>query len=136
MVQPNLIQRIPIQIEQIDLGGTFMDPDAREPVQQATRTTTVTVDGQPRWSSQKAKGHEPGGRTESSTGYVLFRLFDLSAVGITLEINDRIKKIGGLDTDVFIERLEFTGHYEDQNGATLVKAHFEDRQPSKQRRGS
>ena len=51
-------------------------------------------------------------------------------------LDDRFKKIGSVDTDVFITRLEFQGHYPDQGGPTLVKAHFTDRQPSKQRRGS
>ncbi|KKN30264.1 hypothetical protein LCGC14_0835790 [marine sediment metagenome] len=136
MVQPNLIHPVPVEIQQIDLGGTFMDPDAREPVQHATRATTVTVPGQPRWNSQLTKGHERGGRTESAIGYVVFRTLDLNANSVVLQVNDRFKKIGTVDTDVFIERLEHTGHYPDQGGPTLVKAHFTDRQPSKQRRAS
>ncbi len=112
-----------------------MDPDAREPVQQAARTIIKTVLGQPKWNSQQLKGHERGGSTETSLGYVLFRLQDLDVQGITLQVNDRFKKIGRIDTDVFIVRLEFQGHYP-PDGPTLVKAHFEDRQPSKQRRGS
>ncbi|KKN79938.1 hypothetical protein LCGC14_0334460 [marine sediment metagenome] len=136
MPNPNLIHPVPVQIQQIDRSETFMDPDAREPIQHAARTVTVTVQGQPRWNSQLLKGHDRGGSTETSLGYVLFRLSDLNAQSVVLQVNDRFKKIGSVNTDVFIVRLEFQGHYPDQDGPTLVKAHFEDRQPSKQRRGS
>lgn len=133
-IVPNLIHKVAIEIRQIDRGATAQDPDAREPIQQAARDATVTVLGQPRSASRIQKGHDRGGSTEGTTGYVLFRLVDLDALGIELQQNDRIKKIGSVDFDVYIERLEFTGHYDD--GPTLVKAHYRDRQPGKQLRGS
>lgn len=133
-VVPKLIHPTPVEIQQINRVATKMDPEAREPVQQAVRATTVIVNGQPKWVSQLQKGHDKGGSTETSIGYVLFRLIDLDALGISLQQNDRFKKIGRIVTDVFIMRLEYTGHYDE--GPTLVKAHFRDRQPGKQNRGS
>ncbi len=135
MIRPNLIHSVTVEIQQIDRSETFMDPDAREPIQHASRDAIKKVQGQPRWNSQQLRGHERAGSTETSLGYVLFRLEDLDAQSIILQVNDRFKKIGRINTDVFIVRLEFQGHYP-PDGPTLVKAHFEDRQPSKQRRGS
>ncbi len=135
MIRPNLIHEVTVEIQQINRAATFMDEDAREPIQHATRDAIKKVKGQPRWNSQSLKGHDRGGTTETSLGYVLFRLVDLDAQSIVLQVNDRFKKIGRIDTDVFIVKLEFQGHYP-PDGPTLVKAHFEDRQPSKQRRGS
>lgn len=133
---PNLLDPVPVEIRQIDRGTTFEDPDAREPIQQAARKNVVIVQGQAKWGAQLQRGHERGGSTEGSAGYVLFRIIDLNAKSITLGQNDRFSKIGNIDTDVYIERLEFTAHYADQGGPTLVKAHFRDRQPGKQLRGT
>ena len=72
---------------------------------------------------------------EGSDGYVLFRRIDLDTAGITLQRQDRFSKLGHVETDVYIVRLEHTAHYPDQGGPTLVKAYFEDRGPSRQTRG-
>jgi hypothetical protein len=135
MVLPNLIHPILVHIQQIDKGNTFQDENAREPVQLVQRTPTKIILGQPKWGAQK--NVEPGkaGYVEGSSGYILFRKVDLDAESVTLEPQDRFIKIGHVVCDVYIIKLEWTGHYQDQNGPSLIKAHFADRQPSKQSKG-
>jgi hypothetical protein len=132
---PNLLHPVPISVEKIDRASTYYDPDAREPIQQAARATTVVVQGQVNWGTQKGLEPAKAGPREGATGYVLFRRVDLDAAGVTLEDNDRFAKLGDVETDVYVDRLEWEGHYPDQGGPTLVKAYFSDRQPAKQTRG-
>lgn len=134
MPQPNLLHPVPVTIEQKATATTVYDEDAREPVGDVERTTPVIVEGQAKWRDQFAVDMEPGGIQETSDGYVLFRRVDLDAESVTLQVFDRITRIGNIDTDVYITRLEWTGHYPDQGGPTMVKAHFADRQPAKQER--
>jgi len=75
------------------------------------------------------------GARENAVGYVLFRKVDLDAASITLQINDRFAKLGTVDADVYVDRIEHTAHYPDQGGPALVKAHFSDRRPAEQTRG-
>lgn len=132
---PNLIHPCDVKIKQILKSSTIMDEDAREPVQQAKRAATKTVPGQPKWGQQYGLGAGKAGAVEGSDGYVLFRKIDLDAASVTLQPNDRFVQIGHVMTDVYIIKLEWCGHYQDQSGPTMVKAHFADRQPSKQTRG-
>jgi len=132
---PKLLHPVPCVIEKIDRAGTIMDEDAREPIQSASRPTTVTVPGQVEWGTQMGLEAAKTGPRETSSGYVLFRRIDLEAAGVTLEDNDRLAKLGDVETDVYINRLEWKGHYPDQGGPTMVKAYFADRAPSKQTRG-
>lgn len=140
MVMPNLIHPVPIVIEQIDQerqednagDGTWFDDDFREPVQQAARAASIQCPGQPKWGSSSRLGASLAGAESEATGYVLFRYVDLEAKSITLRKNDRFTLIGKQATDVYIVSLRPEGHYTDQGGATLLKAFFKDRQPSKQ----
>ncbi len=136
MPVPNLIHPVPIDIQQIVKSETIYDDDLREPVQQAARPVTVKTVGQVKWNSQFELESQLGGAVEGSRGYVLFRRIDLEIQGIVLANNDRISKMGVRDTDVYITRLEPVGHYPDQSGHTLIKAHFNDRAPARQTRGS
>jgi hypothetical protein len=87
-----------------------------------------------------------GNDRRQSHGYVLFRLVDVRAAAnragfgqYRLKQNDRFLKFGvgpnAVETDLYIVDLRYSGHYPDQGGASLVKAFFEDRNPSKQNRG-
>jgi phosphoribosylaminoimidazole (AIR) synthetase len=89
------------------------------------------VKGQPNWDIQSSSTATKGGIESEAAGYVLFRYIDLSAAGVTLKQQDRIIKMGHIDTDVYIIGLKPIGHYQDQNGASLVKAFFTDRAPSR-----
>lgn len=132
---PNLLHPVPIKIRQLSRATTVYDDDAREPIQVVGRTAELTVSGQVRWYEQYRQEHTRVGTVEGASGYVLFRLADLAAQSITLQRQDQFIEIGGRATDVYVVSLEWVGHYDDQGGPTMVKAHFADRQPARQTRG-
>lgn len=132
---PRLLHPVPIVIEQISKGATIYDPDSREPIQSAARTSQKTVQGQVKWGGDLSLQVAAGGALEGSRGYVLFRYVDLEAQGVELQQNDRLVKIGNREVDVYVVEVTDCGHYTDQGGATMIKAHFADREPSRQRRG-
>jgi len=133
MPLPNLIHPIRVVVQQIDTAATVYDPDTREPVQQAARKTNVVLPGQPKWVSEESLGIARAGSSPSASGYVLFRMVDLTAAGVTLRLNDRITMQGHLVDEVYIVRLQPLGHYPGQNGASLIRAWFADRLPAKER---
>jgi hypothetical protein len=132
MVQPRLIHPCSITIKRVDHGTTLYDEDAREPLQQATRLTSVTIQGQVSWADTSQKDTGRSGVLLNAQGYVLFRKLDLDAAGFAIQINDRISKMGHVETDVYVERLEWIGHYTELEGPTMIRAYFSDRLPSKQ----
>ena len=135
MPLPHLIHPVPVVVEQLSTADTYYDEDAREPIQGGARPVQVTIQGQVEWREQKDVRHMRGGIVENARGYVLFRLIDLAAVSVTLAVEDRFARIGTIDTDVYIHRLAWVGHYPDAGGPTLVKAYFWDRAPARQTRG-
>lgn len=135
MVLPRLLHPVDIVIQQINRAGTRQDDDYREPIQRTTRHANKTVPGQVKWESEREESDQPIGVVEEANGYVLFRYVDLNAKSVTLAIGDKFIKTGNVDTNVYIVRLEPCGHYADQLGPTMVKAHFLDRQPSSVKRG-
>lgn len=135
MTIPNLLHPVPCRIEQLDAAETIFDEDMRAPVQQAAREVVVQVQGQISWESEMKFEPSSGGPKERADGYVLFRFIDLNALSITLRQGDRFVKLGNIETDLYLAALEPTGHWPDQGGATMVKAHFTDRQPSRQTKG-
>lgn len=135
MALPNLLHPVNVVVEQISKATTEYDPDTREPIQQAARSTRVTLQGQARWRSQMREEDLKGGAVEGADGYVLFRHVDLEAASVTLQREDRVASIGHVQTDVYFVRFEWLGHYGDQDGPTLLKAFFEDRGPERQTRG-
>lgn len=130
---PRLIHPITITIEQIDKGATIYDHDTREPIQQASRSSTVTIKAQIRFRSLDEVDLRRGGDRLDARGYVLFRRKDMEKQSITINPNDKITSIGhqtGLE--YFITRIEWIGHYPLHNGPSLLKAWFDDRAPGKQ----
>jgi hypothetical protein len=132
MPVPNLIHPVPIIVEQLGTSDTLMDNDIREPIQQSVRAASKTVQGQVNWDESDGLRMAAGGNMPSSSGYVLFRFVDLDAKSIILKVNDRLLKIGHAVTNVYITRFKLVGHYPDTGGATMVKAFFDDRTPSRQ----
>ncbi len=137
MATPNLLHPVPIIIQQISRQTALELADAREPIQHAGRAAPVTISGQVNWTSEIGGGVvQVGsrlGEEEMVTGYVLFRYLDLRNASITLQKEDRIRKIGNREIDGYIVRFQDVGHYPDASGATLVKAFFEARVPAKKR---
>jgi hypothetical protein len=146
MPLPQLLHPVGILIEPMVRGATLVDPDYREPIQQAAHGPQFACPGQVAWTSDERLDASNMGANSESSGYILFRLVDVRAAGIRagigpyrLQQNDRFLKIGigpnTVETDLYIIDLRYSGHYADQGGATLVKAFFKDRFPSKQNRG-
>lgn len=128
---PNLLHPVKIIVEVLDIQSTIYDEETREPIKQAIHANAKEVNGQVAWEIKDRDVITEGGARLDSTGYILFRYVDLNSAGITLKLQDRIKKIGWQDVNLYIVSLKPTGHYGDQNGATLVKAYFNDRSPSR-----
>lgn len=134
-MRPRLIHPVPVTIEQIKTGSTVYDDDMREPVQQAARASTAVVPGQIAWGADRNYQGAAQGPQEASDGYVTFRYADLKAQGVELRREDRFARFGCQEVDVYVVKVQPLGHYADQGGASLVRAYFSDRQPSKQTRG-
>ena len=135
MVLPNLLHPVPIEIEQINRSGTIQDDDYREPVQKVTRNSKVVVPGQVKWYEDERLNPTKSGAESESQGYVLFRYVDLNRLGVTLQMGNRIVKMGTIEVDVYVTALRPEAHYPDLGGPGTVKAFFRDRFPSKQNRG-
>jgi hypothetical protein len=119
-------------VSRLNKAATLYDEDTREPIQQAEHYSSVTVPGQVSWVDTSKMEPTKGGIIQNAQGYVLFRKVDLDALSFMIQINDRITKMGHVDADVYVERIEWLGHYPDQIGPSLVKAFFSDRLPAKQ----
>lgn len=136
MPQPRLLHPILCTIEQIDHNETVViDPILKQPIGRVGRASTVQVYGQIADKNSKKVSMQEGGRVEVYDGYVLFRTLDLQAASISLNIGDRITEIGeGANVRVqnlYIVSLAYEGHYPSATGATLVKAFYQDRHPSR-----
>lgn len=137
---PNLLHPVAIEIEQLQRADTLVDPDYREPVQQAVRGPRTVCPGQVKWGMDEKLRSQLTGAEQDSDGYVLFRPIDLRAVGLgTISMGDRFTAFGtGANkrlTDVYVVAVRGEGHYPDQGGAALLKAFFKDRSPGKQTKG-
>lgn len=131
MVLPNLLHPVPCDVEPLNRVATIQDDDYREPVQNSERGPLTTVPGQIKWGHDEKLMPTKPGAEQKSDGYVLFRLRDLSAQGLTIKQNDRIVRMGTISTDVYVVMLRYEGHYPDQGGPSLVKAFFKDRTPER-----
>jgi hypothetical protein len=131
MPNPNLIHPVAIKIIQWNSSDTMYDDEAREPIKQVITYPEITVSGQVSWTVKDQVTLELNGIKLSSRGYILFRHSDLLAQDITLKSEDKITKIGWRTVCLFIISLTDAAHYSDRNGATLLKAYFSDREPSR-----
>jgi hypothetical protein len=130
-----LLHKTLITIRQQNRAQTEWDDDAREAIQVVKKDNDLQIHGQ---VSFKGAGrgdmnleYSRRGVDEAGHGYILFRFVDLDAAGIELQRNDQVVKIGRRNVDLWIERLTPEGHYEDQDGAALLKAHLTDRKPAR-----
>jgi len=129
-IEPTLIHPVDVIIKQsIDSESSFRT-DAREPVRRLRRATERNLKAQVVWRQSENPAASFTGVLENSLGYLLFKLKDLAALNVTLMRGDKIIKIDKLAYELFITQLMPAGHYPDQNGATLLKAFFADREPT------
>jgi len=140
MPLPNLIHPLPTEIQSLDRSATIQDDGYGEPVQTVVYGSSFSVPAQWKWMSARELNMQNIGAVEYSTGYVLLRLVDLRALGKAIKIGDRICAYGSgagrIELDVYVTRITYEGHYPDQQGPSLVKAYFADRQPARQNPGA
>jgi hypothetical protein len=139
MPMPRLIHPIPVEIRKADRKFTAAyDDNFREPVGQVRRKQKpIKLRAQLKIKDTDAATATAGGVQEQSNGYLLFLTADLKRAGVTIEIGDRVVKLGEGDNarevDYYITKFYWRGHYPAAGGPTLLKAFFMDRQPSRQR---
>lgn len=139
MPTPRLLHPVPIFLRQIDRTFTAeYDDNLREPIGQARRKKKpVRLVAQMKIGDTDSPQASAGGIIERSDGYALFRTQDLRDADIVVDRGDVIVQIGDKpndrETDLYITKMQFMGHYPSAAGPTLVKAFFEDRHPSRQR---
>ena len=137
MINPRLLHITQITIQQIDEDNTFYDEDYREPAQQSARKANIVLQGQVTWERHEnvRNRHIEIGDIGDSDGAIMFRIADLARLGIELQINDRIIKMGLVNLDCYISSFQYTGHYAHLNGPAFIKAFFVDKRPKRQGRG-
>jgi hypothetical protein len=127
-------------VQSVNRDMTIQDAGYSEPVQLVQYDDVYTVPGQWKWLSDKELRAQDIGAVEYSTGYVLFRMSDLRALGKRIKTGDRIVAYGSgvarTELDVYVTKLRYEGHYPDQHGPGLVKAFFNDRAPERQKPGA
>ena len=127
MPVPNLLHPVKITLQRRNVTDTLYDEDMREPIGQTSYYAEETLMGQVSWENKDNVYVDEKGTQLKAIGYVLFRYVDLESKGITLKYQDRIKKIGRHEEELYIINTKPMGHYPDQDGATLIRAYFTDR---------
>lgn len=137
MPTPRLLHKTPVYIRQIDRKFTARyDENLKEPIGQVRRPNSpVRLIAQVKIGNTDLPAASPGGVTETSSGYLLFRTQDLRAADIELDRGDQVVQIGDKPNDravdYYLLQFEWLGHYAQHGGNTLVKAFFSDRNPSR-----
>lgn len=130
---PRLLHITPIYIRQKNTENTLYDNNAREPVGRVATGSLVQLDGQVMWKNQRIYIGSTG-VIENTSGYILFRRKDLEKAGVILQQGDNIVQMGKsgalIDVNLYINGFDYRGHYADQNGWTLLKAWFKEKQPA------
>lgn len=133
MPTPRLIHPLDVTIESVARSTATERADAREPIQHVPRAAPVTLKAQVNYTAMDGGGEVQNatriGRQDDVKGYALFRYVDLDAASITLEEGDRFTSIGHRAVNVYVTRVQDIGHYVGR--ATLVRAYFESRNPTK-----
>jgi len=139
MVQPNLLNKILIEIEQIDESRTSFSNRRREPVNYVKRKQSFKIDGQiifvedPYLGAAKTvpEDRELAGKLFQAVGYVVVRKNDLKILGKELAIGDKIKSYGNVGNETqcefYLLGKKDGGQYSDKGSTTLEKWFFEDR---------
>lgn len=139
MPTPRLLHPVPVELRKADRKFTAAyDENLREPVGQVRRKQKpIKLTAQVKIKDTDATTATEGGEQRQSNGYMLFLTADLKKKGVTIDIGDRVVKIGTGDNarevDYYIVKFHWRGHYPEHGGPTMVKAFFEDRQPSRYR---
>lgn len=139
MPRVKLIHPITVYLRKADKDQTaVMDDGLHEPVGQVRRKRKpIRLVAQVNDGRTNDPIASSGGVVENSDGYLLFRTKDLRVARTSVERGDRIVQIGESPNDhavdYYIVKLKYLGHYPDKKGASLVRAYYEDREPSRHR---
>ena len=134
MPLPNLLFAILCDIEPIDRASTTYDTELQEPVGSTKRATFVTVSAQVKIETAEAPAANAAGIEERDSGYLLVRQIDIDRIGYAPKRGDRIIRIGTRTAlDLYVTRKQYRGHWTDQGGHSLIRLHFADRHPTRQR---
>lgn len=139
MPTPRLLHPIPVWLRKADRKFVAAyDENFAEPVGQMRRKQRpIKLSAQLKIKDTDDPDQAPAGVSERSVGYLLFLTADLKKKQVTIDRGDRVVQLGdgdnGREVDYYITKLQWRGHYPEHGGPTLLKAFFEDRQPSRLR---
>lgn len=139
MVLPVLQNPVKVTISKIDKSSTKFDVRGRENRNVIKRSSSFDIPCQivfkemdnPEYESKMSvsdRGMKTG-PVEKSSGYIVVRYHDLDAQNFSIERGDKVTKLGQLDVEYYILGFRPAGHYSDQDGFTLLKVFFQDRNP-------
>lgn len=140
MPTPNLINHIPVEIEQIKEDKTVYSNRRREPSNRVKRSSSFKINSQIFFEEggflDAAKKANPdsrnlGGSILNAIGYIVVRKRDLVVKGKILKIGDKITSYGKAGKEIqceyFLIGTKDAATYSSTGQATLEKWFFEDR---------
>lgn len=141
MPTPRLIHPVPVYIRKIDRAQTAeWDDNLHEPIGEVRRDEVpikLHAQHQPNEESTPRVSFAAGGVILESDGYLLFRTSDLRDADVELEDGDRVVQMGDppndREVDFYLGKMKPMGHYPQHGGATLIRAYYADREPSRHR---
>ena len=139
MPTPRLLHRTLVKIRKANRQQTAIwDENFREPIGQVRRKQNpIELYAQVKNKKIDTAESTEGGVSLQSDGYLLFLWRDLINADVMIEQGDRIEEIGENDArrevDYYIVQTTPRGHYPEHGGPTMLKAFFQDREPSRHR---
>lgn len=139
MLGPRLINPVPVFIRKADPDNTAaVNTSLHEPVGQMRRfRDPIKLLAQISYIKMDNPVPTAGGINEISDGYLVFQISRLRKMGIMVDRGDQVTQIGQgrtlMAVDYYITKIQPLGHTSLAKGATLIKAYFADRQPTRQR---
>ena len=115
-------------------GLDFYDEEAREPIQDVPRESTVTINAQLTFFKKEDVKKEEKGVSLRTSGHVAFRMIDLKAIGYVPKYGDKVVKLtqkDGTSYDVaiyFVSNGKLSGYYH-RDGFTLMLIDITDKEP-------
>lgn len=127
---PSIIHAIPIEVEPINKDTTLIDPETREPYRVVSRKNKLYLEGQIRYDREDVGVFGKGGRSDATTGHLVFLRSYIDDQNVTFNVGDKIVKVGGVEKDLYVTGVRHGAHYPDEGGPTLYLIDFEDRSPT------
>ena len=137
-MQPNLLNAILVELQQIDESGTVFDNRRRGTSNVVKRSISFSIQAQIVFVDgefiEKSKGKNPdernlAGNVLSTMGYIIVRKIDLDAQNKELKNGDKMISYGTPEKpcELFLIGQKEAAHYTDKGHNTLQKWYFQDR---------